>query len=146
VAKRMIVVKRASQLVGTTCRTRDFAAGLSDAAVFLISTLHVTGFHGRYLRARPVSSEGSQKPAYRIRTIRRGILITQRLPSDLVASAALRHTVVAKRVSLIRDTNLQVNVANSTMTDEDWLVKADLQYKCSLIHSALNSCAVTFDT
>jgi hypothetical protein len=112
-----------SQLVGTTCRTRDFAAGLSDAAVFLISTLHVTGFHGRYLRARPVSSEGSQKPAYRIRTIRRGILITQRLPSDLVASAALRHTVVAKRVSLIRDTNLQVNVANSTVTDEDWLVK-----------------------
>jgi hypothetical protein len=28
VAKRMIVVKRASQLVGMTCRTRDFAAGI----------------------------------------------------------------------------------------------------------------------
>lgn len=49
VAKRMIVVKRPSQLVGTTCRTRDFAAGLSDAAVFLISTLHVNGFSWQVL-------------------------------------------------------------------------------------------------
>ena len=55
-----------SQLVGTTCRTRDLAAGLSDTAVFLISTLHVMGFNGRYFRARPASSEGSQKPAYRM--------------------------------------------------------------------------------
>ena len=35
---------KSSQLVGTTCRTRDLAAGyLSDAAVFLISTVHAMG-------------------------------------------------------------------------------------------------------
>ena len=38
-----------SQLVGTTCRTRDFAAALSDAAVFLISTLQRNGFSWQVL-------------------------------------------------------------------------------------------------
>jgi hypothetical protein len=47
VAKRMIVV-RDSQLVGTTCRTRDFGSRLPDAAVFPDFYFARNGvFHGR---------------------------------------------------------------------------------------------------
>ena len=74
----------------------------------------------RYVRARPASSGGSQKPNAQNGAFRRGVLITK-APSHPMASAALRHTVVAKRVSLIRDINLQLTLQNSTMTDEDWL-------------------------
>jgi hypothetical protein len=80
VAKRMIVVKRPRSWSVRLAVHGILAAGLTDAAVFLISTPHVMGFHGRSLRVRPASSEGSQKPAYRMGRSVEESLITPKAP------------------------------------------------------------------
>jgi hypothetical protein len=105
VAKRMIVVKRPRSWSVRLAVHGILAAGYPDAAVFLISTLHVMVFMGRSLRVRPASSEGSQKPAYRMGRSVKESLITQGSP--LIRWHLLLYVILSSQnVSLVRDTNL----------------------------------------
>jgi len=77
----MIVVKRPRSWSVQLAVHGILAAGyLSDAAVFLISTVHAMGFVARYVRTRPASSGGKSEVNGQNGAFRREVLIT-RLPS-----------------------------------------------------------------